>query len=70
MILFKNKTVEDGFIREVSQALRVPVLIIDEKANNDMNESYAVTNIANSKEEDFVDNWKNLLNEFKEVYLK
>ena len=54
----------------MSQALRVPVLIIDEKANNDMNESYAVTNIANSKEEDFVDNWKNLLNEFKEVYLK
>jgi hypothetical protein len=70
MMVFKNKTVEDGFVREVSQALRVPILIIDERASNDMNESYAVTNIVNSKEKDFVDNWKNLLNEFKEVYLK
>jgi hypothetical protein len=69
MILFKNKTVDNGFVSEISQALKVPILIIDEKATNDMNESYAVTNMSNSKEKDFVENWKKLLDEFKEVYL-
>mgnify|MGYP001366806034 FL=1 len=68
MIIFRNGSMPQESFQKLVSDLQLPFIVIDNTSSVKEDE-FLITNIHNKDEDTFVEQWKQLLKEFKEVYL-